>query len=131
MVVKKQPRALPVTGDGLIAWRLGMIDFDGPWCWTKLTADLKKEVYRKLAQYERRSWKELNNRNDKAISVANLPVKARTRLQELELDDSDGALWELHLTGEQRVWGIRRGDIMHLLWWDPDHKVYPTKKKHT
>lgn len=131
VVVAKEPRIAPKLSDGSIAWRLSIIDFDGPWCWTKLTSDLKKEVYGKLAQYEQRKWSELGNRNDKPISVANLPAPAKKRLREIQQDDSDGALWELHLAGKQRVWGIRHGDIMYLLWWDPTHQVYPSPKRHT
>jgi hypothetical protein len=23
------------------------------------------------------------------------------------------------------VWGFRRGNVIHVLWWDPDHTVFP------
>lgn len=46
------------------------------------------------------------------------------------MDDVDD-LYQLHVTGPKRVWGIRFGPYLKLLWWDPDHQVYPVRKRHT
>jgi hypothetical protein len=56
--------------------------------------------------------------------------RRRHRLTALQLDDVED-LWEFHLGGETRVWGIRRGAVCYLLWWDPGHEVWPSTKKGT
>ena len=40
-------------------------------------------------------------------------------------------LISLRVTGKKRIWGVRDGSVLHLLWWDPQHEVYPTKPRHT
>ena len=35
------------------------------------------------------------------------------------------------MMGKKRVWGLREGAVLHLLWWDPDHEVWKTEMKRT
>ena len=46
------------------------------------------------------------------------------------MDDVD-ELYQLRVTGAERVWGIRSGPLLRLLWWDPNHEVYPVMKMGT
>ena len=125
----KTPRA-DSPDDNYVAWRFGMIDFSGPWCWTTLQGDKKKEIYGKLGEYERRRWTEFAGKGGtKNIPVANLGREAKLRLRDLDKDDVDGSLWELRFSNKERIWGVRQGDIMHFLWWDPLHEVCPSKKR--
>jgi hypothetical protein len=43
---------------------------------------------------------------------------------EFQLDDEDG-LCELRIKGAARVWGFRRGNVIHVLWWNLNHTVFP------
>lgn len=45
-------------------------------------------------------------------------------------DDLD-QLFSLRLTVRKRVWGIKEGNIFWILWWDPEHEVCKSHKKHT
>ena len=62
---------------------------------------------------------------DHHVTIEQLVPEARTRLEELELDDI-GQLYRLRLRGAQRVWGILEGYIFKILWWDPDHTICPS-----
>ena len=62
--------------------------------------------------------------------IESLSRDAQARLEYLKRDDVDG-LWCVRLSGLERVWGTRRGPVFNLLWWDPDHTVCPSHKKHT
>ncbi|MGH9069353.1 MAG: hypothetical protein ACRD0J_17955 [Acidimicrobiales bacterium] len=85
----------------------------------------------KLGYYEGSTIDELAGpRGLKRIPVDHLGATAKRRLGELDLDDYD-SLWELHLTGKQRLWAVRDGPVLALLWWDPNHQVCPSHKKHT
>lgn len=53
---------------------------------------------------------------------------AQCRLAELRLDEIFEEFFRFRLSGEKRLWGFRTGDVFHLLWWDPDHGVYPTER---
>ncbi len=64
------------------------------------------------------------------VAVDKLIKEAQDRLVEINLDDLD-ELASLHLTGKGRVWGIIDRGVMDLLWWDAEHRVYVSHKKHT
>ena len=63
----------------------------------------------------------------KRIPLDHLKDEATKRLNKLQFDDAE-ALWELRVGGKPRFWGVRLGSCFHFLWWDPEHKVCPTKK---
>jgi hypothetical protein len=39
----------------------------------------------------------------------------------------DEEIFRFRLDGTKRLWGFRHGRTFHAVWWDPDHKVYPTE----
>lgn len=65
--------------------------------------------------------------NHHSISVDQLSQKAIGRLTELKLEDID-ELFSLRLTGKIRLWGIKDGRVLKLLWYDEDHSVYPVNR---
>jgi hypothetical protein len=110
----------------LVSWRLSTLDLDGPWGWRRLDEVALRELHDKLRGLETMTAGEVfgPNRGHKHIPIQDLPRDAVRRLQELQLDDQDG-LCELRIKGASRVWGFRRGNVIHVLWWDPDHTVFP------
>ncbi len=67
----------------------------------------------------------------KDYAVADLPTKAaQDRLVELEYDDED-QISRLRVTGSGRLYGFRRAERFYALWWDPEHTIWPSRKKHT
>lgn len=75
-------------------------------------------------------WSEILNRNSHAVPISKICPEAQGRLKELKQDDVD-ELISLRLTGKKRVWGIRDQNILKILWWDPEHTVCPSLKRHT
>lgn len=137
---KKQPQIdNSISPDNInekrLVWKLCHIDFDGPWNWFNLNNRKKiQEVIKKMKNFETMLWGELKRarRNSPChpIPRENLCSKAKQRLIDLKLDDIDD-LYELVMNGKNRIWGIKQAEIICLLWWDPDHSVYPVKKRNT
>lgn len=130
----KTPRVSPSFDSGdkeTPVWLVGDIDLDGPFGWREVEKDLFiDEILPKIRNFERMTWGEILGRRNHAIPISHLSKAAKKRLQERKLDDIE-ELVSLHLTGLQRVWGIRSQRELRLLWWDPDHGVCPSHKKHT
>jgi hypothetical protein len=40
-------------------------------------------------------------------------------------------LFRFRLEGKKRIFGIREGARFHVIWFDPEHDVVPSKLKHT
>lgn len=81
---------------------------------------------------EGRTWAQIeaNRKRDHPVPTSGLVPGAQRRLRELKQDDVD-ELWRLRFSGTRRIWGIRQGRFFRVLWWDPDHLVCPSKKRHT
>lgn len=112
-------------------WHIGAIDLDGPWGWTEIEKEFFfREILPKVQNLESMFWKDILSRNSHEVNVSQISSFAQKRLIQLRLDDTE-TLISLRLTGKQRIWGIRIGNILKILWWDPNHEVYPSKLKHT
>ena len=125
---RKEPRVPPRQKQSdMPAWRFGLCDHGGPfkWDWTSLATHLDK-----LCHFEDNSWGEISGTGTvgaKEIPLDSLGPAALKRLRALEYDDAE-SLWELRVGGAPRFWGVRTGNCLHFLWWDPKHLVCPTKK---
>ena len=103
---------------------------DGPWSWKDISMKkFLKDVLKKLQYFETMRWPEVEGRNNHFVHVEELNKKAKARLDELNLEPVK--LFSLRLTGRERVLGYQVENFLYVLWWDPKHTVYPTKKKHT
>ena len=114
-------------------WRLSYIDLEGPFGWSRLQRPLLSDIVGKLKQIEARTWNELvvvSKKQNHAVPVRNMIPEARKRLEGLYQGGLE-ELVSLRLAGEQRVWVHRVEATAYVIWWDPDHKVCPSKKKHT
>lgn len=145
---RKQPGAVVLPADrgktprgGAIAdrvggmrfsWRVDLVDFDGNWGWEKATARVVlSEVVPKLHNFETMNWADVEGPSGSHfVSVDSLCDGAQERLKEINQVDLD-KLFSLRITGERRLWGVRDGHVLRVLWWDPKHEVCPSHKKHT
>lgn len=137
----KKPRLDPaISPDDIFkkypVWRFGKIDFEGNWGFGNLEKSNFKEILAKLKSFESMTWGEIERKVDKGGQRQNHEMpkekvcnEAQDRLKKLNLDKFD--LYQLRFSGKERLWGIRTAEILNILWWDPNHTVYPTEKKHT
>jgi hypothetical protein len=119
-------------------WRVSRLDFEGPFGWLKANSrGILMHVRDYLGNLENNTWREIDQRTgpdgrrcNRYLPVTEICQDAKNRLQELQLDDYQH-LYELRLTNVQRIFGLRSNEEYYILWWDPDHKVCLTGKKHT
>jgi len=114
-------------------WQIGRFDSEGPWGTANLDEQTLLEiVFKKLKSYESMTWGEIDSDRKKnhSVEVGALTKNARDRLIVLKLDDLD-ELFRFRLGGTERVWGIRTEDVFRILWWDPNHEICPSPKRHT
>ena len=115
------------------AWRVSLLQWVAPYGCHILNLETSIFIQTKLKEFEAMTWNEIlvrDKRKNHTIKVEEIAQQARKRLIEIGQDDID-ELVSLRLTGTTRIWGIRDQNVLKLLWWDPDHQVYPSHKKHT
>ena len=84
-----------------------------------------------MRNFEKKKWSEIlghDHYQNHKIHVSGIAKEAQKRLKELGHDDQE-ELVSLRLTGKQRLWAIEIEGKAFLLWWDPNHEIYPSPKK--
>lgn len=116
-----------------IVWHINMIDQFGNWGWDNVNKEIFWNcIFKKIKSFESMTWSEIkkNKKNNHSVKVSNFFPEAQKRLCEIELDDVE-ELFSLRLGSKKRIWGIRNGRVLKILWWDPNHTVCPSFKKNT
>lgn len=129
----KTPAAFPPNWmDEHPSWRIGRLELVDPYGWQDVGAAKLFEIRWKLANYETMTWGEILKDRDHnhPVAVNRLEGRAQKRLREIGLHMLD-EIFRLRLSGRERVWGHRVGSVLHVLWWDPEHRVCPSPLRHT
>lgn len=116
-----------INGDGPLSWKFSQCDRDGPFSWRELDGETAHRVMSCLAEFEAKSWTDLEKTGSHPIECYKLEKPARDRLVDIEHDDLD-SLMSFRISGSCRVWCIQDGSIMRVLWWDPEHEAYLVPK---
>ena len=110
-----------------------MLELCAPFGWHEVDQGTIERIRERLKCFESMTWAEILNEGGKRnhfIKVGDLCKPARQRLTALKQDDVDQIL-SLALAAKGRIWGILENSVVRLLWWDPNHLVCPSHKKHT
>jgi hypothetical protein len=140
-VPTEQPKAfLSAEGQGahpIFCFRFAEHRAEAPACFDPTPAEAEA-VFDFLCEMGRLSWGEIEaqmtggyNRHKKHHDQ---PVDSLTSQEAKEaiaretLDETFGdSIFRFRLQGEQRLWGFRNESTFHVLWWDPDHKIYESE----
>jgi hypothetical protein len=128
----KQPKSTePEISGQPLAWRFSGCDSGGPFSWAGLAhGEPFREVIDRLHEFERMNWEEIKRTGSHPIEIWKCEKLARDRLAEIQQDDID-QLMSFRIGAKKRVWCIQDLNIMRVLWWDPEHEVCLSLKKHT
>lgn len=55
-------------------------------------------------------------------------AEAQSRLRDARHEAAFDELFRFRLAGPKRLWGFERAGTFYVLWWDPEHQVYPTER---
>jgi len=135
-----------VASDHLtICWKLGKFDWDGPWGKKACeNVDLKKLLDETISHIESMTWAEIyqgsgskkKGNNSHPIDLDRLSRIAQKRLEEISLDSSIRNIVSLYVSSKRRLYGIRDGRALEILWYDrwhdnKDKAVCPSSKRGT
>jgi hypothetical protein len=97
-----------------------------------------EEVLRFLSEVGRSTWGEIagamtgtirRHRKHHEMPIAQIEGAAQQDLAQHRLDEIFGdEIYRFRVTGEKRLWGFRAERTFHVVWWDPEHRVYPSEK---
>jgi hypothetical protein len=96
-----------------------------------MDGDALVQVLEKMKSFESMTWEQIDGpTGSHGVEVGQLSRTAQQRLIQIRQDDVD-QLFSLRITGRRRVWGIMDEHVFRVLWWDPEHQICPSPRKHT
>ncbi|MGW2920371.1 hypothetical protein ACWDBF_21270 [Streptomyces angustmyceticus] len=114
-----------------VCWRFTHLDREGPWGLAGLDHEAILTLLGEMVKFESQTINELFHRGEwpgKCHDVPALPNRvALARLEAMGLPDMT-KIWKLRIGGPGRLWGFLVGNVFHVIWWDPRHEVWPSKK---
>lgn len=120
-----------------IVFRFDCVDIaaDCPWSLANITQADHVLLLSKLREFERCTLGEILSPKYEAFylytNFSDCPNRsARQRLGERYECDGD-SIARFRLGGTERLYGFLVGHEFHILWWDKNHEVWPSRKKHT
>jgi len=112
-----------------IAWHFECMDTSGSW---PCNINTLQNIQNRLHEYEKLKWSGLSG-SSHPLPVYKIIPEAQRRLSDLGYVDYE-SLYQLDIkngNSKQRLWGLRIENIFKILWWDPNHEIYPVKLKYT
>ncbi len=99
--------------------------------WSLFKSDFFNEILPKLIDFERRTWGDIisDKKHNHDIDTCDLIKEAQDRLIKLKIFYD--SLFSLHLTGRLRLFGYIEDGIYYIIWYDKNHEICPSHKKHT
>jgi len=107
-----------------IGWNFSRMDTKG--CF-RCSLQLLHDYHDKLVKIEGKTKSELLQGNhNHPLALSKISRVAQARVTELRIEDE--TIYQLNIGTPARLWGIWEHNIFHILWLDPEHKVYLCKK---
>lgn len=131
---KKSVRSVPaISPDAMkVSWIFSGVDREGPFAWPQHDAEEMHEILTFLETIDSQTWAEVLGRRHHALTdPKGFSKEALKRLSEIHKSDLIDQIYSFAMGSRKRVILIRFEAVAYLLWYDPEHKVYPSTKKHT
>ena len=119
-----------------LVFRFDCVDLgeDCPWSLARVDSDDQMDLLSHMGQYESMTVGELRSGRfrdftsyDNFAACPNKEAVARL----VERYDAPDSIARFRLSGTKRLYGFLVDNEFHLLWWDPNHEVWPSEKRHT
>lgn len=121
----------------LVIWRFDMIDRNGSFAFDLNRDDFNhKEVMEKMLEYSTMTWADIRKQtHDRGkskhhfLDAENLSPETKERINKMKLEQYSDMIFSFALQNKLRIVGIREREHFHVLWYDPNHEICPSKKK--
>ena len=131
----KQPRTSPDAGawaQQLFKWKVNdnYIDMGHEeWGWGDVPiSDFFDVLKESLQKYEDMPWNDVLHRAScHPMPIHKIAKRARERF--IAICPDVDTLHQVDFSKLGRVWGVKAGQYLHLVWYDPNHTVYPINRR--
>ena len=102
--------------------------------WESMGAcELINEIISKLEDYETQIWSQVKNAsggktrgsNNHSMSASELPKELKKEYIKSKYMEKFDKVFSLRLTGKKRLIGYVNQGVFYVLWYDPNHQIFP------
>lgn len=121
-----------------VVWLFDNVDMDGDFAFNpdKIDSDANV-ILEKIIYYSSMTWSEVTKQTHDGgkskhhfLDYKGLSESAKSRLFAKRIsDDRWEQIFSFALNNKLRIVGLRENEKFHVLWYDPNHEVYPMKEK--
>ena len=119
-------------------WMFQRCDFDHSKWGMLCNSGKLTDFFRYLSNLECQKWGEIltdksgrrSNTRNHHIPLTDIIREAQKRATEINVDEFDD-LCSIAVSGRMRVWGYIIDGLFYIIWFDPEHEIYPSEKRHT
>lgn len=87
-----------------------------------------EEILNELINLENMNWNDIKHNGSHNIAVESLTERdPQKKLNDAGYDE----VFSLRLTGRKRIFGILQNGVLDILWYDKEHEICKSNKKHT
>lgn len=69
--------------------------------------------------------KKKRRKKNHSQAYSSICLEAQKRWRHIERPEDE--LFRVRYGSAGRIWGVRTGSLFSVVWWDPNHKIYPTE----
>lgn len=113
-----------------IAWRFELIYNEPCFGWDTLSEDDRQFLHTWLEKFEGQTVNELfqGGRPGKTYNNPHQIPNDDARKRFLDCYEDEDAIHRLACGGAPRIYGFRRDNVFLILWWDPNHGIWPSNR---
>ena len=135
--IKKTVQVSQSSENEKVIWLFDMVDTSGPFAFDTSRKDFEhRNFLEKLLTYSRMTWAEIRrqthdggkSKHHYLTEVERLSKAAQSRIKELGLENDTDRIYSFALGNKLRIIGLRDREKFHVLWYDAEHKVYPSSR---
>ncbi|HUX44658.1 MAG TPA: hypothetical protein VMV57_07905 [Terracidiphilus sp.] len=112
------------------SWRIKKIQMVDPYSFHQLTAEELSRLRERLSNLETMTWNDIfvtAKKHNHSIPVHELRCEHARKWMKANMPDQL-ELWTLRVTGVERVWGVFSEGAYQIIFWDPQHRIYPSER---
>ena len=95
-----------------------------------------REIMDKMIAYESMTWADIKMQTHDGgkskhhmLDTSGMSDEALDRIKAMNLLEDDDSIFSFALRNKLRIIGVRENKLFHVIWYDPEHRFYPSKKK--
>jgi len=128
---KRPVDSMETPYSGFIKFRFDRIDLGSEWDLGSIDPDDFVELLEFLKNISQSTIHELRNSTGTLKVYDNLQTGMNPEAIKRLAEGYEGQdfVHRLRVSGKKRLYGILDESVFSILWWDPEHKVWPTKDR--